>query len=145
MEVSQLDLQSFIDQQELYSLIRSPTCFKVRAGRCTDLMLTNRKHSFKLGQSFEAGFSDFHHMIYTVLKTTYHRIPPKTIKCRSYKKFSESEFLGDVATVLAAMNPGTYDEFEDVIKQALDTHAPVKTAIHREIVYHISTKKRGKL
>ena len=84
-----------------------------------------------LSHSFETGFSDFHHMIYTVLKTTYNKIPPKTIKYRSYKKFSEPEFLGDVATALAAINPGTYDEFEDVIKQALDKHAPIKTAIHR--------------
>ena len=131
MEVTQLDLQSFIDQQELYSLIRSPTCFKGKAGRCIDLMLTNRKHGFMLSQSFETGFSDFHHMIYTVLKTKYNKIPPITIKYRSYKKFSEHEFLGDVAAALAAINPETYDEFDDVIKQALDKHAPIKTAIHR--------------
>ena len=55
------------------------------------------------------------------------------------------EFLGDVATALAAISLGTYDESEGVIKQALDTHAPVQTAIDREIVYHVSTKKRGKL
>ena len=131
MEVTHLDLQSLIDQQEFRSLIRSPTCFKGKEGRCIDLMLTNRKHGFMLSQSFETGFSDFHHMIYTVLKTTYNKIPPITIKYRSYKKFSEPEFLGDVAAALAAVNPGTYDEFEDVIKQALDKHAPIKTAIHR--------------
>ena len=68
MELTQLDLQSFIDQQEFHSLIRSPTCFKGKAGRCIDLMLTNRKHGFMLSQLFETGFSDFHHMIYTVLK-----------------------------------------------------------------------------
>ena len=92
-------------------------------------------------QSFETGFSDFHHMIYTVVITTYNRIPPTTIKYRSYKKFSESEFLGDVATTLPAVNPGTYNEFEDVIKLALDKHAPIKTVIHREIIDHISRKK----
>ena len=131
MEVTQLDLQSFIDKQKLYSLIRSPTCFKGKAERCIDLMLTNGKHGFMLSHSFETGFGNFHHMIYTVLKTRYHEISPKTIKNRSYKKFSEPEFLGDVATVLAAISPGTYDEFEDVIKQAVDRHAPIKTAIHR--------------
>ena len=126
MDVTQLDLQSFIGQQELYSLIRSPTCFKGRASRCIGLM-----YSFMQIQSFETGFSDFHHMIYTALKTTHNRIPPITIKYRSYKKFPESEFLGDVTTALAAINPRTYDEFEDAMKQNLDKHVPIKNAIHR--------------
>ena len=84
-----------------------------------------------ISQSFETRFSDFHHMIYTFLKTTYNRIPPKTITYRRYSKFSESEFLGDVLTALAAINPVIYDEFEDVIKHALDKHAPIKTAIQK--------------
>ena len=131
MEVTETKLHAFIDQQELYSLIKSPTCFKSMEGRCIDLMLTNRKHSFLKSQSFETGFSDFHHMIYTVLKTTYTKIPPKVVKYRSYRNFSEPEFLGDMTASLAAIKPETYDEFENVIKQALDKHAPVKTAIHR--------------
>ena len=53
MEVTETNLQSFIDQQELYSMVKSPTCFKGRAGRCIDLMLTNRKHNFLESQSFE--------------------------------------------------------------------------------------------
>ena len=65
MEVTQLDLQSFIDQQELYSLIRSPTCFKGKAGTSIDLMLTNGKHGFMLSHSFETGFSDFHNMMHS--------------------------------------------------------------------------------
>ena len=28
-------------------------------------------------QSFETGFSDHHHLIYAILKTTYSRVPPK--------------------------------------------------------------------
>ena len=41
------------------------------------------------------------------------------------------EFLFDVSTALAVKNSGTYDDFEDVVKQALDKHAPIKTAVHR--------------
>lgn len=54
------------------------------------------------------------------------------LKYRNYKKFTEPEFLGKVTASLAAINLVTYDEFENLIKQTLDKHAPIKTAIHRE-------------
>ena len=41
------------------------------------------------------------------------------------------EFLCDVSTALAVESPGTYDEFEDVVKKAVDKHTPIKTAIRR--------------
>ncbi len=111
MEITETNLQLFIDRQELDSLIKSPTCFKGRTGRCIDLMLTNQKHNFLKSQSFETGFSDFHHMIYTILKTTYAKIPPKVVRYRNYKKFSEPKFFGDVIADLAAIYPEIYDEF----------------------------------
>ena len=52
-------------------MIRTPNCFKSRADRCIDLMLTNMKFHFFASQTFETGFSDFHHMIYTILKTIF--------------------------------------------------------------------------
>ena len=70
-------------------------------------------------------------MIYIILRTTYTKIPPKVVRYRNYKNVSEQEFRGDVTTGLTAINPETHDEFENFIKQALDKHAPIKTAIHR--------------
>ena len=93
MEVTETSLQSFIDQQELHSLVKSPTCFKGRAGKCIDLMITNRKHNFLKSQSFETGFSDFHHMIYTILKTIYTKIPTKVVRYRNYKNSQNKNFL----------------------------------------------------
>ena len=51
----------------LYNWIKMNTCFK---GKRTwiDLILTNRKYSFKDTNTFETKLSDHHHMIYTILK-----------------------------------------------------------------------------
>ena len=82
MEESHPCIQSLIQQYSLYNLIRSPTCFKRVPGKCIDLMLTNTKHSIFGSQTMETGFSDFHHMIYTILKTKFNKVPPKIIEYR---------------------------------------------------------------
>ena len=41
-------------------LSRKNTCFK-GTGSCIDLILTNRKYSFKHSESYETGNSDHHH------------------------------------------------------------------------------------
>ena len=61
-------LSPLIDGHLLYSMIKEPTCFKNTPGRCIDLILTNRKHSFQYTQTFETGMSVHHVMIYTMLK-----------------------------------------------------------------------------
>ena len=62
IEVTDKNLIPLIEAYEFYSLIKKATCFKSKKGRCIDLMLTNRKHSFMKSQSFETGFSDHHHL-----------------------------------------------------------------------------------
>ena len=83
MDTTNNMLSSFIDSNGLFSMIRTPTCFKSSQGRCIDLMLTNKKYSFKDTQTFETGFSDFHHLIYTILKSRFTKLPPKTIRYRT--------------------------------------------------------------
>ena len=57
-------LKDFMNSNALYSLIKVNACFKCK-GTCIDLILTNRKYSFKNTNSFETGLSDHHRMIYT--------------------------------------------------------------------------------
>ena len=47
MDTTNYTLSSFIDGNDLYSMIITPTCFKSKKGRCIQLMLTNKKYSFK--------------------------------------------------------------------------------------------------
>ena len=78
-EPNEKKLSPLIEDYNLYNLIESPTCFKSSKGRCIDLVLTNRKHSFMHSKSFETGFSDHHHMIFTILKSTFDKVPPKKL------------------------------------------------------------------
>ena len=77
---------SLLEKHDLINIIKGPTCFKSSKGRCIDLILTNKRHSLMKTQSFETGFSDHHHLIYTILKTTYSKVPPKKLVYRNYKK-----------------------------------------------------------
>ena len=79
----------------------------------------------------QTDFSDFHHMIYTIPKTTYVKKEPKIIKYRNYEKFSHEEFLAEVNRSLQTSKPESYDEFEEIIVKIPDKHAPIKTAVVR--------------
>ena len=131
MEIHESTLKTFTLERELYSLIKTSTCFRSVNGRCIDLTLTNSKRSFQKSHSFETGFSDFHHMIYAILKTTHVKKEPKIIKYRSYKRFSNQDFLAEINNSLKAIIPENYMEFEGTIIKVLDKHSPIKTAMVR--------------
>ena len=131
LDTSNAALSTFIENNGLYSMIKTATCFKSATGRCIDLMLTNRKHSFKGTQTFETGFSDFHHMIFTIMKLQYHKLPPKKIKYRDYRKFSEENFLSEFSANLAENSPDNIEAFISLFDQTLDKFAPHKTVTVR--------------
>ena len=70
MEIEDPILRSLMEDHNLNSLITTPTCFKSDRGRYIDVILTNKKRSCFSSQTFETGFSDFHHLVHTILKTT---------------------------------------------------------------------------
>ena len=89
MDVKEAGIRSIMEDNGMVNLINNPTSFKSANGRCIDLIMTNSKNSCFRSKTFGTGFSDFHHMVYTILKTTCDRIPPKVINYRCYKTFSK--------------------------------------------------------
>ena len=92
MEVTETLMAEFLKKHDLYSMIKTATCFKSKKGRCIDLCLTNKKYSFINTQTFETGFSDFHEMTYTMFKSTFVKLSPKVITYRSYKNCDKNKF-----------------------------------------------------
>ena len=90
----------FMDSQNFVSLIKNKTSFK-GAGSCIDLMLTIRKYSFKNTSSYETGLSDHHHLIYSVMKTTFKFEEPRKLIYRKYSNFSQKDFQSDLLLNIA--------------------------------------------
>ena len=70
LEPSSTTLNHFVESNGLYDLIKGYTCFKYK-GSLIDFIVTNRKFSFEKIQLFETGLIDHHHMVYTMLETTF--------------------------------------------------------------------------
>ena len=89
MEPSDSVLSAFMQSHKLFNLIKSNTCFKGR-GFC--MILTNRKFCFKNSSTFETGLRDHHHLIYSILKTTFKKEDSKRLVYREYKNFNNEYF-----------------------------------------------------
>ena len=87
LKLSSLSMLSFMDSQNFVNLIKNKIFLKA-AGSCIGLILRNRKYSFKNNSSYETGLSDHHHLIYSVVKTTFKCEEPKKSIYRNYSNFS---------------------------------------------------------
>ena len=124
MEPKNLKLASFMHSFNLYNLIKSNTCFK-GSGSCIDLILTNRKYCFKHTSTFETGLSDHHHLIYSILKTTFKKEESKKFIFCDYKNFDNTNFQIDLESELSNC-PKKYGIFEKTFENVLNAHAPKK-------------------
>ena len=124
-------LSSLLQDYDSYNMIKHPTCFKSSKGPCINVILTNRKHSFMHSKSFETGFSDHHHMIYTILKTQFIKLPPKKVTNRDYKNWSQLRFEHDLRQNLISAHPSIYGNFESIFLETLKANAPTKTKLVR--------------
>ena len=121
-------VHNFMNGYALKNLMKEPTCFKSENPRCIDLILTNRYSSFQNTTTVETGLSDFHKMVLTVLKTTYHKAGPTVMNYRDYKNFSEQTFKQDLREELECIKSSdlNYDSFQNCFEKVLDKHAPMK-------------------
>ena len=121
-------LAQFRKCHNLYNLIKDPTCFKSLTNpSAIDHIFTNQKHSFTNSCTIETGLSDHHKMIFTCMKSTYSKIPPKVITYRDYKNFDENAFLSEVCTNLDRIPIVNYTMMNQVSESVLEKHAPTKT------------------
>ena len=131
LEPGDIAFASLIQDHSLYNTTKHPTCFKSSKCRCIDFIFTNRKHSFMHSKSFETGFSDHHHMIYTILMTTYIKLPQKKNICQEYKNWSQMLFEDELRRKLILSYPSEHGNLESIVVKALETNAPTKIRIAR--------------
>ena len=124
LEPSDTTPKHFLDSNGLYNLIKGHTCFKGKDS-LIDLILTNRKFSFKITKSFQTGLSDHHHMVYTMLKTTFQKSEPKQLIYRDFKNFYFESFKNDLLENMVTCDR-SYDEFDRKFTAVLNKHTPKK-------------------
>ena len=88
-------MESTLDEQKCKN-IENKICFKSVKGLCVDLILTSRPSLYQIKKVFETGISDFHLLIYTMLKSTYTKMESNVFTKRYFKIFSEQSFLQDL-------------------------------------------------
>ena len=121
MEPKNPKFASFMNSFNLYNLIKSNTCFK-GSGSCIDLILTNRKYCFKYTSTFETVLSDHHHLIYSMLKTTFKKEESKQFIYRDYQNFDNTNFQSKLNNC-----PKKCENFEKTFENVLNAHALKKT------------------
>ena len=120
----------FLNSNNLVNLVKTNTFFTGR-GSCIDLILKNRKYSFKNTTSYETGLSDHHHMILTILKTNFQQKEPKCLIYRDYKNFIFENFKNNLQEALQSCK-GSFDTFDNNFTSCLNKHAPKKKKVLRE-------------
>ena len=70
-------LSDLIDLFDLTNIVKGKTCFQKTGGSSLDVMLTNHPLCFQSTRVLETGFSDHHCMVFTFLKSSFQKLPPK--------------------------------------------------------------------
>ena len=70
-------------------------------------------------------------LIATTLRSTFIKLPPKTVKYRSYKNFNETAFLHELDEQLIQgdlyRSDDPYLNLTEIFSSILDKHAPIKS------------------
>ena len=123
-------MEEFCSIYNLKNLIKTPTCFKNADNpSCIDLILTNRVNNFQNSSNVETGLSDFHHLVVTVLKTTFRKKPPRIVRYRDYKNYFKGNYINDLNLSLTGtdIHRLSNDDFNDLLMRICDKHCPLKT------------------
>ena len=146
LEPTDEPIETFCDGYNLYNLVKENTCFK-GPPKCYDLILTNCKHNFQNTIAVTTGFSDFHKMTVTVLKTEFVKADPIQINYRNYKKYNHLEFSNHLSSELEndITSNNNYNNFQNILCHTLDAHAPLKKKYLRANNSPFMTKQLRKL
>ena len=95
-----------------------------------DLILTNHRSSFMKTAVLETGISDHHKMIFSILKHTFAKGPPKTICYRDLKNFDQKAFNSYLEAKMAAC-PNSFEKFLQIFQDTVQLFASLKKKIIR--------------
>ena len=117
-------LSQFLFEMNAKNIVKESTCFKSLSNpSCIDLVITNSFSNFQNTKAISTGLSDFHKMVVSVLKHTFHRSAPKELVYRNYKKLDRVIFKRELEDKLN-QQINEYKQFEQIFLEILNIHAP---------------------
>ena len=129
LDISHPVMLPFKNNENFINLVKGNTCFKGK-GSCIDLILTNRRYSFKHTSFIETGLSDHHHLISSMMKTTFEKEESKVLVYQDYKNFSFNSFKSELLSKFHHNNV-TFTSFENNFVNVLNQQAPKKSKVFR--------------
>ena len=124
-------MSHFCESHNLKSLIKVLTCYKnPESPSCIDLILTNKPKNFQNSCVIETSLSDFHKMTVTASRNQFHKLKPRVLFYRDYKKFSNETFINSLKVKLdtRSISPDEngFLNFCKVCTETLNKHASSK-------------------
>ena len=116
-------LSDLRDSFALTNLVKDNTCFQNKNGTLLDAILTNIPNCFQNTVIGKNSFSDVHFI----------KLPPKTIRYRSYKTFNIQSFVHELNQKL--IKEDIYKEYDsyskliEIFSEVLQKHAPTKSML----------------
>ena len=118
------------DTFALTNLVKDKTCFKNKDGTLLDVILTNRPNSFQKTVTTETGLSDCHKLVSTVFRSTFIKLPPKTVRYRSYKTYDKQNLLHELDQKLIQgdiyKTDDSYSKLTEIMSEVSEKHTPLK-------------------
>ena len=86
---------------------------------------------FMKSQNFETGLNDCHKLVYSILRASFKKLPPKIIKCRYQKHFDQKKFLHDFDSKLLQGDlyrncDEPYEKLSEIFVDILNHQTPLK-------------------
>ena len=119
----------FMNKENFINLVKGNTFFKGK-GSCIDLILTNRRHSFKHTSLTETSLSDHHHLISSMMKVTFENKGSIVLVYRDYKNSTFNSFKSELLSKFHHNNV-TFTSFENNFVNVLNQQAPKKSKVFR--------------
>ena len=140
LEISHPVMLSFMSNENFINLVKGNTCFMGR-GPCIDLILINRRYSFKHTSSTETGLIDHHHLISSMIKAAFEKEESKVLVYQDYKSFSFNSFKSELLSKFHHNNV-TFTSFENNFANALNQQAPKKSSFRGNQKPHLNKSLR---
>ena len=116
-----------MNDENFINLVKGKTCFRGKSS-CIDLILTNRRYSFKHTSSTETGLIDHHHLISSMMKTTFEKEESKVLVYQDYKNFSFNSFKSELLSKFHHNNV-TFTSFENNFVNVLNQQVYKKSKV----------------